>query len=105
MPVEIEAKMKVESLDPVRDRLRAAGAQPVGRFLETNIFFDTEDRSLLAADEGLRLRVNRDRETGGAQNVITYKGPPQHGQLKARDEIEVDVGNADDAGTLLEKLG
>ena len=51
MPVEIEAKMKVDDLSVVRERLKQAGAEHDGAVLETNVFFDTDDRSLLAADK------------------------------------------------------
>jgi adenylate cyclase, class 2 len=105
MPVEIEAKMSVDSFDPVRAKLRELGARPAGEHFEVNTFFDTEDRSLLAADEGLRLRMERDVETGGERHVVTYKGPRQMGQLKSREEVEVDVSNRDGAVKLLEKLG
>jgi adenylate cyclase class 2 len=105
MAVEIEAKMSVPNLGIVRDRLRELGAAGGGRTLETNTFFDTEDRSLLAADEGLRLRRNRDEASGKDEHVITNKGPRQHGALKSRDEVEVTVGDYDDAVQLLERLG
>jgi adenylate cyclase class 2 len=103
--VEIEAKMSVPDLDVVRSRLRELGAEGGRRTLETNTFFDTEDRSLLAADEGLRLRRNHDEASGADEHVITYKGPRQHGQVKTRDEVEVTVGDYDDAAQLLERLG
>jgi adenylate cyclase class 2 len=105
MPVEIEAKMSVPDLEPVRARLRELNAEATGRTLETNTFFDTEDRSLLAADEGLRLRRNLNAETNADEHIVTYKGPRQHGQLKSRDEIEVTVGSSEDATQLLERLG
>ncbi len=105
MPVEIEAKMAVPDLDAIRDRLRQLGAQPAGRNLETNTFFDTEDRSLLAADEGLRLRRNVNVASGAQEHVITYKGPRQHGVLKSREEVEVTVQGSEGAVTLLERLG
>lgn len=105
MPLEIEAKMAVPALDPLRDRLKDCGAAHVGDFLETNTFFDTEDRSLLAADEGLRLRVNRDTATGRETHIITFKGPRQAGPLKSRDEVELEVGEPQAAMTLLERLG
>ena len=105
MAVEIEAKMSVPDLEAVRARLRDLGAEPAGKVVETNTFFDTEDRSLLAADEGLRLRRNLSVETNTDEHVITYKGPRQHGVLKSRDEVEVTVGSSDDATQLLERLG
>ena len=105
MPVEIEAKMAVPDLDIVRARLRDAGAEHVGLHLEVNTFFDTEDRSLLAADEGLRLRRNVNVASGAQEHVVTYKGPRQHGALKTREEVEVTVGRSEDAVLLLERLG
>ncbi len=105
MAVEIEAKMKVASLSVVRDRLIAAGAKLVGEFLERNTFFDTEDRSLLAADEGLRVRLNHELESSDKSCKITFKGPRQHGQLKSREETELVVGNYETACLLIERLG
>ena len=105
MAVEIEAKMKVDSFDPVRTKLRDAGAAGPTEHFEVNTFFDTEDRSLLAADEGLRLRRDRDVAASTEKHVITYKGPRQLGPLKSREEVEVDVSDAAVAVTLLERLG
>jgi adenylate cyclase, class 2 len=105
MAVEIEAKMKVPSLEVVRAKLEAAKAERVGDFFETNIFFDTEDRSLLAADQGLRLRINRNLELRDESYLFTFKGPRQHGKLKSREEIELDVANPRDAERFLNALG
>lgn len=105
MPVEIEAKMSVDSHDAVRARLRECGARPAGSHFEVNTFFDTDDRSLLAADEGLRLRLQRDDATGKERHIITWKGPRQPGPLKSREELELEVDGADAAVRLLERLG
>jgi len=105
MPVEIEAKMSVESFDAVRGKLRDLGARHAGDHFEVNTFFDTEDRSLLAADEGLRLRLGRDNASGRERYVITWKGPRQLGPLKSREELEVEVQGGDAAVQLLERLG
>jgi len=105
MPVEIEAKMKVDDLGLVRDRLKAAGATPIGEYLERNVFFDTADRSLLTADQGLRIRLAQGTGGGDPVCTITFKGPRLHGQLKSREETEVTVGNYDNAVTLLKCLG
>jgi adenylate cyclase class 2 len=105
MAVEIEAKMKVADLAVVKQRLIGCGATLIGEFLERNTFFDTEDRSLLAADEGLRLRQNHDLNTGKTVCIITFKGPRQHGQLKSREETETTVGSFTEAAHLLERMG
>src|SRR6185503_19629633 len=52
MPVELEAKVKVDSHEPTRQRLREAGAEAHGSHVQINTFFDTGDRSLRAADKG-----------------------------------------------------
>jgi adenylate cyclase class 2 len=105
MAVEIEAKMKVDSFDAVRAKLRESGASGPNEHFEVNTFFDTEDRSLLAADEGLRLRRDRDVADGAEKNIITFKGPRQPGPLKSREEVEVDVSESTRAVQLLERLG
>jgi len=105
MPIEIEAKLKVDSHDPTRQRLRTIGAAPLGTWLETNTFFDGEDRSLLAADRGLRLRSARDVNTKTTTYTLTYKGPRMHGPLKSREEQEVIVGGAPETIALLGCLG
>lgn len=105
MPVEIEAKMKVADHAAIRARLNEANAKAVALRVETNIFFDTEDRSLLTADKGLRLRVNRDTKTGTQKFVITYKGPRQPGALKSREEIELTVNDVEATEAIFAALG
>lgn len=105
MAVEIEAKMAVEELNSTRTRLGETGAKRLGNYLETNVFFDSDDRSLLAADKGLRLRTKRNVESGEEQFILTYKGPRQPGALKSRDEVELMVEGAAEAIKLLECLG
>jgi adenylate cyclase class 2 len=105
MAIEIEAKLSVPDLEIVRGRLRELNATPLGSVLETNTFFDSEDRSLLAKDEGLRLRKRVDIETSATKFIITYKGARRHGMLKSRDEVECGVENDRDAMMLLSRLG
>jgi adenylate cyclase class 2 len=105
MPVEIEAKMKVPDFAPIRDRLRAVGAAPTGSVMESNTFFDTDDRRLLTKDQGLRLRSTRNPATSAETSTITFKGARQQGPLKSREERELNVENAKDAMALLELLG
>lgn len=104
MAIETEAKMRVPDFDAVRAALRGRGASRVGLTFETNTFFDTADRALLAGDEGLRLRTNRDVDSGRETHVITYKGPLQAGPLKSREEVELTVDDPAAAAALFQKL-
>ncbi len=105
MPVELEAKMKVADANSVRQRVIDAGGKVLGEFAELNVFFDTEDRLLLAADKGLRIRKNRDVKNGTDSIIITFKGPRHPGPLKSREETELEVQDLDDARHLLEAMG
>ncbi|HZN65963.1 MAG TPA: class IV adenylate cyclase [Tepidisphaeraceae bacterium] len=105
MAVELEAKMAVADHLAVAVLLRQFAARKLGDHFEVNAFFDTEDRSLLAAGEGLRLRHELDFGTTRERHVITYKGPRQAGPLKSREEIEFEVSDAAAATILLERLG
>jgi adenylate cyclase class 2 len=105
MANELEAKMQVGGHEPVRARLRAAGAECVGAVMELNTFFDTPERSLVAQDKGLRVRHTADFATGAEKQVITYKGPQQDGALKNREEIEIVADDGEQAALLLERLG
>src|SRR4051812_8406116 len=78
MAVEIEAKIKVDDLAPTRARLQEAGAKFVADRFEVNAIFDTDDRSLLAADKGLRVRVARNEKTNEQSVTLTFKGPRRH---------------------------
>lgn len=105
MPVEIEAKMKLDDVTSLESRLAAAGAVHVTELLEVNTFFDTPRGDLKAADEGLRIRLERSTDGKHVEATITHKGPRAHGRMKTRDESEVVVGDARAAAELLTALG
>jgi adenylate cyclase, class 2 len=105
MGIETEAKLKVVSHDPLRARLVKLGARRLGRVLESNHVFDDAARSLLAGDRGLRVRRIDALDGAGRPATLTYKGPRDKTLLKQRQEIEVSVGDADAARTLLAALG
>ncbi len=105
MPVEIEAKLSVPGFDDVRAILKSIHATSAGSCHETNIFFDSEDRSLLAADKGLRLRKRVSDDDGEVKFIITFKGPRKHGALKSREELELEVATDRDAIALLGAIG
>ena len=103
MKIEIETKIKVDSLDEVSAILDRCGGEFVGEFVERDIFFDDAGQQLLKQGSGLRLR----RRTGEDKEsiVLTYKGKRQGGKYKARQEIEVEVQSIEDMILLLAELG
>ncbi len=105
MAVELEAKLAVDSHDEVRVRLPAVGADRMGFVLETNAIFDSASRSLLANDEGLRVRGLDVIDGPARPATLTYKGPKRPGPLKQREEIEVSISDAQAARSLLVALG
>lgn len=61
--------------------------------------FDTPELELRAGRKLLRLR-----EYGGLR-ILTFKGPPEPGPHKTREEIETGVTCAQETRTLLARLG
>jgi len=101
MPLEIEVKLKVDSHEPVRARLRELGAICVGRVLEMNHIFDRSDGSLRRSGCGLRVRSCQVLDGEGPSPSLTYKGPRHPGPLKKREEIETQI---EDPRAVLELL-
>lgn len=105
MPIEIEAKMQVDDVDSLRERLREVGAAEGITIHETNTFYDTQERKFKSADEGLRIREEKEIDGDFHDVIITHKGPRAHGKLKSRQETEVHVNDLNAASGLLTALG
>lgn len=96
MATECEAKLRVDDLAPVRDRLQRLGAIDRGDAFERNWVLDRPDAGLFR--EGSLLRV---RNTGGPGGVLTVKRKSLSGEFKTREEVETAV---DSTETLLRQL-
>jgi len=103
--LEIEAKIRVDSLTPVRNRLASLDARFVGRYLETNRILDRRDGSLRLGGSGLRVRSIETLEGSPAPATLTFKGPRQGGEFKTRQELECSVDQADTAEAILNAIG
>ena len=103
MNIEIEAKIKVESLAEIAVRLESLGAKLGHDLSQADTYFDDAAQTLLSSDCGLRLRKQL---AGEAQKLLlTYKGPRQKGAFKSRPEIEIEVSDFEPAIELLNALG
>lgn len=103
MHIEIEAKLKVDSLAKVVRRLKTLGAKLECDSVHTDSYFDDAKKSLKKTDSALRIR--RRRIGRRVQTVITFKGPKQKGRFKRRIEIQFGVGDAKLAEMLLTAIG
>jgi adenylate cyclase class 2 len=98
--LEQEVKLRFENLEAARQAVVSAGGRLVrSRRLQSDRFLDTPDMRLGNAKLALRLRREPDLTT------ITYKGVPQGGPVKSREEIETTVENADLLELLFSRLG
>jgi adenylate cyclase class 2 len=103
MHVEIEAKLKVNSLHDVEVRLAECGASFVREVVQMDWYFDTADRELTRTDKCLRLRI--EKSASRERLVLAYKGPKQMDDFKKRHEAELGVNDAAAAESLLGGLG
>lgn len=102
MPLEREVKLRFPSAAEARHALLSSTLNAValrGRRLQRDTLLDTADRALYARACALRIRD----EDGHA--YVTFKGPPQPGQMKLREEHETTAGSAEVLTTILGELG
>jgi len=99
--VESEIKLRAKGPDAARAVVSGLGARLVrARHFEDNVLLDDERGRLRSGGRVLRLR----RTPDGSR--LTFKGPRlDSGEVKARQEIEVSVGEPDLLQSLLAALG
>ena len=93
--IEREIKLPYSDPDTARRDVLAAGASPLRpRRLQRDYLLDRETETLQDRHCTLRVRVDGDR------GFLTFKGPPEPGPMKVREELETTVGD----GALLIEL-
>jgi len=103
MSIEIEAKLKVDSLQEVESKLRQLGAEFLAEQLQTDFLFDDANAALITTDRCLRLR--RQSVAGSERFFLTYKGAKEKSNFKKRQEIETEIIEAESTKKLLSALG
>lgn len=101
--LEIEMKVKVTSLGPVRRRLLEQSAVFLDKVKEHDIYYNAPHRDFAKTDEALRIRYKNSNKRDA---VFTYKGPKQPNlELKAREELNISINSGDVFELILQRLG
>ena len=103
MYTEIEAKLKVDSLEEVEARLKELGAEFIGEQLQKDTLFDDDASTLTKHDSCVRLR--KQVMSGREKCIMTYKGAKEKSNLKKRLEIETEVSDCESTKAFLTALG
>ena len=103
MHIEIEAKIKVDSLEQVAAKLTGLGAEFRQEQLQTDYHFDDANMTLQKTDRCLRLRRQLVNES--ERFFLTYKGAKEKSSFKKRQEIEIEIVDGDSVRELLSALG
>ena len=98
--LEIELKVQVDTLAPIREQLNKRNAQFSGRIHEHDIYYNAPHRDFGTTDEAMRVRYTNEHA------VITYKGAKRakYG-LKAREELNTAVESGEVFEQILVRLG
>src|SRR5206468_924704 len=100
MPIENEVKLRVADPDSARHRIEAHGYSTLHpRVHEMNVVCDTPEFALRRQSTLLRVR------TAGDVATVTFKGPPQAGPHKSREETEFRASDAQAVLLIFERLG
>ena len=100
MATEREIKLRFDSADEAREKILALGATPLlGRRLQEDCLFDTDDERLRRQRSTLRVRSE------GGKALLTWKGPVIPGAVKIREEYETVASDGAALPTILEELG
>jgi adenylate cyclase class 2 len=98
--LEIELKVRIFPLDPVRKKLIEHKAQFCGRVHEHDVYYNAPYRDFSVTDEAVRIRYTDDHA------VVTYKGAKiKTSGLKAREELNIAVDSGEIFEKMLDRLG
>ncbi|HOL32006.1 MAG TPA: class IV adenylate cyclase, partial [Anaerohalosphaeraceae bacterium] len=103
MAQEIEAKIKVEALEPTAQRLTELGARFSAVQHQHDVYFHDADGLLKKRGCGLRLR--EETVNGKSVFILTFKGPRQDSPFKSRPEFQTQVSDSAEMIKILEGLG
>ena len=101
--IEVEVKAKIRSFDEMRKRLDEINAVKVKTEHQEDRYFNSPVRDFAQTDEALRIRETKSDDKHNL--FITYKGPKIDAKSKTREEVEMEIEDAEKASKIFENLG
>lgn len=101
--IEVEVKAKINSFDEMRKRLDEINAIKVKTEHQEDRYFNSTVKDFAQTDEALRIRETKSDEKH--KLFITYKGPKIDKKSKTRQEVEMEIEDADKCSKIFEFLG
>jgi len=101
MAKEVETKFKVESPEEIRTRLAGIGARLLSRELEKDVYYAGPARADVTS---IRLRA-KDKKGLFTIKAATVTRPEASSGLKILEELQVEVGDAQAFGRMLNIMG
>jgi len=101
--IEVEVKASVKDFIVVREKLKKIGAVKIKKEHQMDAYYNAPHKDFGETDEALRIREIP--EDGEKRIILTYKGAKLDNVSKTRNEIEVDVSDAENTALILENLG
>ena len=105
MSVEVEIKLKIEDPEQLIEKLEGLGFIKGEQLLESDTYFTSENHDFVKLGEALRVRQIRNVDTDEMSAVITYKGKKLDDRSMAREELELEIPDAEVGKTLLQRIG
>jgi adenylate cyclase class 2 len=100
---EIEAKIKVPSLDGFENKLKELGADFIRMVYQADTYFMDTHKLLHKNDCGLRIR--QQVIDGNKTALITFKGARKDTKFKTRPEYETGIDNVEMTENIFDALG
>ena len=95
MSVEVEIKLKIEDPEQLIEKLEGLGFIKGEQLLESDTYFTSENHDFVKLGEALRVRQIRNVDTDEISAVITYKGKKLDDRSMAREELELEIPDAE----------
>ena len=97
--IEVEAKLKIDSIDHKEERIKELKGEYKGEKTEIDLYFGYPNSQILSGGAALRVR-DSDRKYR-----LTYKGPKKDDETTSREEIEIRIESATEMIKILNELG